>query len=222
MKLFYLFMVTFITASFSIFGQSIKDFYIPSEKNYDIASYYRMGESGIQRDFEVTIFYKKIDNLNYEIEERNTWRGDLISNQLKNIIIFPTEIKMTRIYSTSIVKGGNRDFNYEPPITLLKMPISGEITSWTIMDERDESIQKCSSSMTTVTLNGIRRRAIKVVTQTYLKGIEEPSFNNSKLVAYYVQGFGLLNTDFISAKGDTKPFLKFNNLSTKPNSVIQH
>ena len=212
MRLFYLFMVTFITSSFSIFGQSIKDFYIPSEKNYDLASFYVPNLEGGRSGHYISIYYTKLDSLNYEVLERKSFLGKTIIITSKTIIITPTEVKMISS-STTNSKVTNKNHNFVPAVILLKMPKEGQASNWTII-EQDNSITTYSSTLITLTIDEmdpnfqpvyVKKKAIMVIRQQ--------SGNTTKKVSYYVQGIGLMKEDFLNNQGLTEHFCVFDGLS---------
>lgn len=187
-----------------VIGQSLKDFYIPSQSNYNKASFYSPNQTGGRTDMTRVIYYVNNNDGTYDITDAHMFNGEPSAIVTQTIKFTATEVKMTKSVSTGLLET-NKKRNYEPAKVLLKMPPAGQTSTWTIPGEEGDDPTKYISSWTTVTVEGVSKKAIKVTSQY--------AGWKSKTVSYYVQGIGLMKTDFIDEKGVTKPFEKFDGLS---------
>lgn len=197
-------MLTVGLTSANVVGQNLKDFYIPSQSNYNKASFYSPGKTGERTDMTRVIYYTNNEDGTFDVLDAHMFQGRPTAIVTQTIKITANEIKMIKSVSTGLMET-NKKRTYEPAQTLLKMPAAGQTATWTTPGEGGDEPTKYTSSWTTVTVDGQSKKAIKVVSQyTGWK---------SKTVLYYVEGIGLMKTDFVDENGVTKPFEKFDGLS---------
>lgn len=195
-------LVFFEMASSNLIGQSIKDYYIPSQSNYNKASFYTPDKNGNKTNLTRLIYYDKNADGTYDILDARMFKGNPTAISTQTVKITTTEVKMIKSISTTVFEK-NKKQTFEPARILIKMPLAGQTISWSVKDEEEPT--KYTASWTTVTIDGQDKKAIKVTCQH--------SDWKSKTVSYYVQGIGLMNTEFIDENGTTKPFENFEVLS---------
>lgn len=201
-KTIFLVMVVGMTTA-TVLGQSMKDFYIP-QSDYNKASFYSPSQTGERTSMTRVIYYILNDDGSYDIMDANMMEGKPTSIITQTVLITATGVKMTKSISTSLLET-NKQQSYEPPRVLLKMPLAGQTATWIFQGEEGAKPTKFTSSWTTVTVDGVSKKAIKVVSQ-YTGWA-------SKTVTYYVQGIGMMKMEFIGEDGKTKPFENFDGLS---------
>ena len=193
--------------SFKVMGQSPKDYYIPSQSNYNKASFYSPSETGGRTDMTRVIYYEKNEDGTYDNTDAHMFQGQPSAIVTQTVKFTATEVKMIKSVSTTMLET-NKKQTYEPARTLLKMPQTGQTATWTVPGEGGSKPTIFTSSWTTLTVNGVNKKVIKVVSQyTGWK---------SKSVSYYVEGIGLYKTEFISEDGSKTPFENFDGLSYEP------
>ena len=106
----------------------------------------------------------------------------------------------------------NKKADYNPPRTILKMPVTGQTVSWTYTDISGDVI-KCTASLTTVTIDGVQKKAIKVI--KIITGAED----FGKTIDYYVKGIGIWKTDLQDYDGSTQTLIKFDGLDYDPTAI---
>lgn len=184
-------------------GQTFKNFYIPSEGN-NKASFYSPGKSGERTDMKRVIYYTDNGDGTFDVMDAHMFQGNPTAIVTQTIKITSTEVKLLKTTSTTMFETNKKQY-HDPAKTLLKIPVAGQTASWTTQGERGDEPTKYTASWTTVNVDGKSKKALKVVSQyTGWK---------SKQVMYYVEGIGLMKTDFIDENGTTKPFEKFDGLS---------
>ena len=183
-------------------GQSIKDFFIP-DTAYNKASFYSPDKTGNRTGMTRVIYYTK-NGANYDILDANLFdgKGDASSIITKTVQFSATEAKMIR-------SSANKKQDYNPPKIILKMPAAGQTISWTYSDISGDLI-KCTASFTTVTIDGVQKKAIKKI--EVVIGYED----QGKTITYYVKGIGLWKTDLQGSDGVTQTFDKFDGLIYDP------
>lgn len=190
--------------SVNVMGQTLKDFYIPSQSNYNKASFYSPSQTGERTESTRVIYYINNGDETWDIVDANMFQGKPTAIVTQTVKISTTEVKMIKSVSTGLFET-NKKRNYEPSRILLKMPPTGQSLTWTILGEGGDKPTKYTSSWTTVIVEGVSKKAIKVVSQyTDWK---------AKTISYYAQGIGLMKTDFIDEDGTVIPFEKFDGLS---------
>lgn len=205
-------MLAFGLASANVMGQNLKDYYVPNQLNYNKASFYSPGKNGERTEMTRVIYYINNENGTFDVLDSHMFQGQPSAIETQTIKFTTAEVKLVKTVSTSMFET-NKKTTYNPPKTLLKMPTVGQIATWTTQGEGGDKPTKYTSSWTNVTVDGQSKKAIKVVSQyTGWK---------SKQVAYYVEGIGLMKTDFINEKGVTKPFEKFDGLSYESTESMQ-
>ena len=115
-----------------------------------------------------------------------------------------TEVKMIRSASTTMFETNKKKI-YNPPSLILRMPSEGQTAIWTVT-EISGDVEKCISSWTTITINGEKIKAIKV--------IKSNDVFSSKEIDYYVKGIGLWKIDILS-EGETQTQYEFDKLETE-------
>lgn len=187
-----------------VVGQNLKNFYIPSQSNYNKASFYSPGKTGERTGMTRVIYYTDNGDGTFDVLDSHMFQGQPSAILTQTVKFTPSEVKLVKTVSTTMFEI-NKKQTYDPPETLLKMPAVGHTATWTTPGEGDSKPTKYTSSWTTVTVDGQSKKAIKVISQyTGWK---------SKTVLYYVEGIGLMKTDFVDENGVTKPFEKFDGLS---------
>ncbi len=187
----------------SVRGQSIKDYFIP-DSTHNKASFYTPDKTGGRTDMTRTIYYVK-KGTTYDITDAKMFSGQPSAIQTITVQFSASEVKMTKSISTTMMET-NKKQDYNPPITILKMPAAGQTVNWTFKEISGDNVN-CISSWTTINYNGEQRKAIKV-TKTYI-GL------SAKTIEYYVKGIGLWKTE-ISGEGKTQTFDKFDSLEYDP------
>lgn len=182
-------------------GESVKDFYIPSQSNYNKVSFYTPDEKGGRTGMTRTIYYVSKDDGTYDITDSHLFQGETSSTITQTVKFTTTEVVMTQSVSTTMLET-NKKQSYKSTRILLKMPATGQTTTWTVPGEEGPTI--FTSSWTTLIIDGVSKKAIKVISQ--LTGWE------SKSVFYYVEGIGLYKTEFIE-NGTKTAFENFDGLS---------
>lgn len=201
----FLLLLTGAFISANIVGQSVKDFYIPSKSNYNKASFYSPNPmTGERTEMTRVIYYVKNDDGNYDVTDAHLFQGQPSSILTQTVLISTTEIKMNKSVSTSVVET-NQKQSYSPPRVLLKMPLTGKTATWTFAGEEGDKPTIFISSWTTVTVDGVNLKAIKVI--SHYTGWK------SKTALFYVQGIGLYKTEFIGEDGKKTPFENFDELT---------
>lgn len=174
--------LTAITSS----GQSIKEYFIP-ESAYNKVSFYSPGKSGERTEMSRVIYYSIKDG-NYDLLDGNMMQGKPVSIITRTVQFTATEVKMIKSISTNIVGETNKKKNYNPSVTLLKMPPERESISWTTTEVSGDK-DKCTAVWTTVSVDGVNKKAIKLT--SIIIGAE----NWGKKISYYVKGIGLWKTE---------------------------
>jgi hypothetical protein len=202
-KLMVLMLIVGLTSA-NVKGQNLKDFYIPSQSNYNKASFYTPGKNGERTEMTRVIYYTDNSDGTFDLLDAHMFQGQPSAIVTQTVKFTANEVKLVKTVSTTMFET-NKKQTYDPPKTLLKMPAAGQTATWTTPGEGGDEPTKYTSSWTTVTVDGQSKKAIKVISQyTGWK---------SKTVLYYVEGIGLMKTDFVDENGATKPFEKFDGLS---------
>ncbi len=196
--------------SIKVMGQTVKDYFIPSQLNYNKASFYTPSKTGDRTEMTRVIYYVPNNDGTYLNTISNMFQGQPSSISTQTLIFTATEVKMTKSVSTTMLKTNQEEF-YEPATTVLKMPLVGQTTNWTYTDISGEKIKR-TASWTTILVDGINKKAIKVT--SIIIGAED----FGKTIDYYVKGIGLWKTDLIGDDGIIMPYYKFDGLSYEPTS----
>lgn len=191
--------------SAKVMGQSPKDYYILSQSNYNKASFYLLNKTGERSDFTKVIYYVNNDDGTYDITVVSMFQGQPAAISTETVKFTTTQVIMTKSVSASVL-GNNKKQSYEPARTLLKMPAAEQTATWSIPEDDGKTKTNYISSWTTVTVDGVSKKAIKVTCQWSGR-------NKTKHVAYYVEGIGYWKTVSIDEDGKTKPFEKFDGFS---------
>lgn len=165
-------------------------------------SFYTPDKMGNRTEMTRTIYYIKKGTF-YEITDAKLFNGQPTSIQTMTISITTNEIQLTKSVSTTVIET-NKKQDYNPPRIIFKMPADGQTVEWTYLDISGDTI-KCNASWTTVTMDGIQKKAIKVI-KTF-NGI------SVKTIEYYVKGIGLWKTKMWDSDGTIEDFDKFDSLS---------
>lgn len=112
--------------------------------------------------------------------------GNSTGIQTMTVQFTNNEVKMTNSVSTTMFET-NVKKTYTPPSLILKMPISGQKTTWETKEISDD-LQKCIATWTQVQVNGEQSKAIKV-TKSF-EGLSSVENN------YYVKEIGLWKIEF--------------------------
>lgn len=190
--------------SVKVMGQSLKDFYIPSQSNYNKASFYSPSKTGGRTDMTRVIYYVSNNDGTYDITDAHIFQGQPSAIETQTVKFTATQVVMTKSVSTGLLET-NKKRNYDPAQILLKIPATGQTTTWSIPQDDGKTKTNYISSWTTVKVDGVSKKAIKVTSQW--------SSWKLKTVEYYVEGIGLWKTEFIDEDGKTEPFENFDGLS---------
>ena len=178
---------------------SIKDFFIPSESNYNKSSY-----SGGDGTLSVQYYINKGNN-SYELTYASFFKNKAMLIKTQTIVLSNTEVKLTKSSSNSAAYSGIKKKSYSKPPILLKLPKEGQNIEWIILGEDGDKDTKCNATLINISFNGEKRQCIKLVSHQL--------DYSSKIITYYVKGIGLTNTDFLDDKGVKKRFETFEELS---------
>ncbi len=203
MKAFQLLIILLFSA-YSANSQISKEYYIPNNSYNESQFYMPDNVTGAPLDLTRKIYYvKKGDEV--DVVDLKLYQGKSSSTETRTIRFLGDEIKMSKIISTGLTQN-IRTTVYSSPITIFKVPSAGKDASWTISDG-EYGITKYISSWTTVTINNIQKKAIKVV--QIIPNI------SAKTAEYYLYGIGLWKTEILS-NGQITIIDKFNRLNYDP------
>ena len=185
--LFFFFLVLIPLST--VLGQSVIDFYMPSNGNK--ASFHMLNLTEGSGSITRIISYINNNDGSYETQETNFMNGEPVSIIQQTVYFTKTEVKI----SSSIIVSAlfpTRSENYNPPKIILKMPESGKTSTWFAQQEKEEDkpSKYTSSWASNITVDGVTKRVIKVI-------IENP-YLSYKEVKYYVEGIGLMKEGYIS------------------------
>lgn len=179
-------LITVFVISYSITnGQSLKDYFIPSEDNN--LSVYFLKEKG--SDFKVKIRYITFSDSVFRIDRTIIFQDINIINSVSKIVKISdnTAKILDEIFFNNLTGKEDRE-SYDPPIIWLQMPLPGQTTNWS-----DNDLSKYKAEWTTVSLNNVQKKAIKVTKQT---------FKEEKLILtsfyYYVEGIGYWKQEILN------------------------
>jgi hypothetical protein len=167
-------------------AQTVKDFFIPSGE-INKSTFYPAGSQ--DKSMETVIWYKKLDDDNYRILEGKLSNGKATSIQTKIVGLKNNEVKLLKTISTNPFTT-NKEKDYSPPATYLKLPNSGNPSSWKYID-KNGATHKCTATWTKVNIEGESKKAIKVYDQ-YIESGSVVDFASK--YKYYVEGIGLWKT----------------------------
>ena len=152
----------------TILPQSIKDYYIASEPNYNKASFHiaLIGKTTSLMVKKV-IYYLRNNDGGYDISDvtiasmptvhGGKWLPTAIGT--RTVQFTTTEVKMSKSVSSDMSGVVNKKVSYEPPQVLLIMPPA----TWSIPDGGDSKDRTdYTSTWTKVIVGGISKKAIKV------------------------------------------------------------
>lgn len=212
-KTFFLIVITITSKKIS--GQSLKEYYIPSQSNFNKANFYYTEYTGERTDKSKVIFYTKNKDGTFDILEVEMLQGQPSSIITKTVNITATEVVMNKSISTGLIET-NKKINYEPAKILLKMPLYNQTATWNILNEKNNKNTIYTSSWTTLMIEKQIKKAIKVISHR-----DDQDF---KIIFYYVEGIGLMKIDVVD-DGKIIPFQKFDGLSyevVKPDVLKNH
>ena len=106
--------------SVKVMGQSLKDFYILSQSNYNKASFYSPSKTGGRTGMTRVIYYVSNDDGTYDITDANIIQGQPSAIVTQTVKFTATQVLMTKSVSTTMLET-NKKQSYEPERTLLKM-----------------------------------------------------------------------------------------------------
>ncbi|MBP6310900.1 MAG: hypothetical protein KA408_01420 [Flavobacteriales bacterium] len=182
-------------------GQALMDYFLPdSTKNK--ASFYTPDKNGLRSSITRTIYYINKGG-EYEIIDSQSLKGQPSAIQTTTVKFVDNEVRMIKAVSTTMLEK-NKKSDFNPHRVIFKMPPSGKTVSWTFVNVSGDNIT-CTASWTTVSIDGSPQPAIQVVKQ--YEGF------SSKIIEYYVKGFGLWKTDMEEAAGRAQPSEIFDGLS---------
>lgn len=113
---------------------------------------------------------------------------------------------MTQEVNTNALGTTNKKTVHNPTVTLLKVPVVGQSSSWTTNE--GQAVNKCTATWTTVNVDGESKKAIKV--KHTIEGFK------SYYVEYYVKGIGLWKLEIVSENGKSQTSDKFDELTYDP------
>ena len=183
-----------------VHGQSAKEYFLP-DSTHNKVTFYTPSKSGGRTSMTRAIFYIK-KGATYEVMDARMFNGKASSIQTMTLKFSTNEIKMAKSVSTTMMET-NKERDYNPPTVIFKMPPLGKTISWMYTTITGDEL-KCTSSWTTVNVDGVDKKAIKLV-QQYV-GL------SSKSIEYYVKGIGIYRTD-LEGDGTTQTSDKFDGLS---------
>ena len=186
-------------------GQTIKDYFIP-DSTHNKASFYTPDQNGARTEMTRAIYYTK-KGTTYDILNAPMFNGQPSAIQTMTVKFTINEVQMTKSISTNMFET-NKKADYNPPRTILKMPATGQTSTWTYTDIAGDII-KCTATMTTVKIDTAQKKAIKVIEIT--TGLE-----SVKTIKYYVKDIGLWETDIQDSNGTIIIDDKFDGLSYDP------
>lgn len=163
-------------------GQTLKDYFIPKD-NKNLSKYYWGDSTSLMK---VQIWDKLISDSVYKIEKVIYFKESITNVIRRTVTITRNNIKVTNesYINNFLVDKGAKEYN--PPEIWLIMPVKGRDTSWYYTSTN--ATTKCTAEFTTVTINGISKKAIKVTEQPFEDG---QLLDFGILNEYYVQGIGL-------------------------------
>ena len=165
-------------------GQTIKDYFLPTEGKNKSNFYTPNPTTGERTDMRTTIwFIKKGDN--FDVMQAKLTNGQPTSIITQRVSILDNEIKLLKTTSTNLFET-NKQTIHSPPQILLRLPKSGQKSLWTI--KTSDSSTKCTGELIRLDVGGESKKVLKVKKEVYEDG---------KLVdwatsfEYYVFGIGL-------------------------------
>lgn len=194
-----------VNVCFTTTAQSIKDYIIPLESDFNKSTYYGVGSTGEATSIKHVTYYVRKGNGQFEITEGYFNGQNPTSMSTKTLTIVGTEVKLLKTSSSSIAYPGNRKKEYKPSITILKLPKQGQTLKWSVPGEEGDKATEYTASLIGITFNGEKLSAIKL--------IMHPLDLKSKMIYYYVKGIGLTDTKILNEFGVLKTFEKFDSLN---------
>lgn len=186
------------------FGQSIKDYFIPSSPN-NKASYYSPDKAGARTGLTKVIYYVENEDF-FDVMTAPMFNGKPTSIVTRTVEIVDNEVHMVSSISTGITET-NVKRTHVPPSILLKFPPEGQSISWALKTFVGDE-EQCKATWTTVNVNGTVLKALKVEKQ--IEG-----FSTTR-IEYYVKGIGLYDTNLEDEHGSVMVFEKFDGLEYDP------
>lgn len=192
MKIKFSFLTLILTLNLS--GQTIADFYIPKDKN-------KATFSGGKDNLPIAIIKYKKNQDTYRLTRTSLMNGNLVSEEVKDIIITDDEVRLKSVsIKNKIIGTKAKDFN--PVVVVLKLPSKTTKTQWSYTDENNDE-HKCTSEFTTLKYENTNVSAIKLTDAIQSKGV------NITTIEYYLKDVGLFKIN--TAKGEE--FLKLTDLA---------
>jgi len=202
------FLLAAVIPTLTVNGQSIKDYFIP-DSQFNKATFYSPSKTGERTEETRTIYYVN-KGATYEIMDAKMFKGTPLSIVTETVVLTQTEVKMTKSVLTNIMETNKKQY-YNPPRTILKIPIAGQTVRYT--DIPGTHGQKCIASWTTVTIDGVTKKAIKVIS---IPNNPEDAKDFGKTIEYYVKGIGLWKSEAQASDGETIIFDEFDQLENDP------
>lgn len=175
------FLLTIFLLSYGIsMSQNLKDYFIPAgDKNLSIYSW--MGSDA----FKVKIWFVAISDSVYRVDQVIMFQDQISNGESRTVTISKNSITVSNVVYFNNVINDEGEKKHNPPTTLLKMPAKGQTSSWSFTPIN--ATTKCKAEWTTVTIDGVSKKAIKVT---------NTPFEGGKLLTtgitydYYVEGIG--------------------------------
>jgi TonB family protein len=171
----------------NIYGQNIKNYFIPSKLNEDIVFYKPHPETGEETPITRTYKFIKLDDNMYTLHSENFINSDKVSHSREILSFSSTKVLINATYITNILEI-NTERTFYPPKVHLMLPTDNNKQSWEYENTSNE-IVKCISEFVNIELNGETKNAIKVTRQIYENDILIDWATN---IEYYVKGIGLV------------------------------
>lgn len=196
-------LIVLLFTKITVLGQSIKDYYIP-DTTFNKATYYAPDESGNRTGFIRTIYYIK-KGLNYDIVDARFFNNQPLAIETTTVWFIGKEVRMIKSVTTNPLET-NKKRIYNPAKIILKMPLPGQPTTWILIQASGQKDVK-TSSLITLEIDGVQKKAIKVKTVVSGHGL---AYTNE----YYVVGFGLWKSETVG-NGSKNTLFQFDELSNE-------
>jgi len=175
-------------------GQTVKDWYCPNI-NYNKVSFYMPDANTGDPTDATRIIYYTPKGVNYSIMNASLYQGQPIAIETTTVAFIGNDVKLLSNVVTN-PNFTNKKTRYSPPLIIFKLPVKGHISTWVYKGERH------SAEYSTIIVNGNQYNAIKVIEY-------QPRWHG-ETISYYVEGYGLIETDIINNNGETIISDKFN------------
>ena len=193
--------IMLIAFSSNVKGQSLKDYFLP-ESPYTKAFFYWPTKNGKASNHTKVITYMENGD-NYDVIDTVYDNKKSESVTVKTVQVTDSAVKIIQTVST-VHKVIGKEKDYDPPITIMRIPVEGQTVDWTSTD-LEGAPMKCTAVWTTVMINNENRQAIKVESKyTDLRG---------KNIDYYVKGIGLWKLEVENSSKAIIMFYKFDRLN---------